>query len=264
MNSSQPLPEKIRIARSFGDAASTYDRYAHIQRDIAKKLFAQLNAEKTEQILDLGSGTGHCATHLASSFPSAEITSLDIAEDMLIYARQESVKRDGAWVCGDAELLPFGNESFDLVVSNLTLQWCHNPENIFAEILRIMKSGGRALLSTLAEGTLSELRDSWAAVDDFVHVNHFLSYDAINKALAEQAFSDKQLRNSQKQYYYESLQALSVELKGIGANNLNAGQSSGLTGKRKLKKLKSEFEQYRVNSKGIPVTYDLVLIDLVK
>jgi malonyl-CoA O-methyltransferase len=264
MNISQPLPEKIRIARSFGDAASTYDRYAHIQRDIAKKLFAELKAEKIQQILDLGSGTGHCAIELSSRFPSAEITSLDIAEDMLVYARKENAKSDEAWVCGDAELLPFGNEIFDLVVSNLTLQWCHNPANIFAEILRVIKPGGRALLSTLVEGTLSELRESWAAVDDFVHVNHFLSFDAINKALAELAFSDKRLRRSQEQYYYESLQALSVELKGIGANNLNAGQQSGLTGKSKLQKLKYEFEQHRVTGKGIPVTYELVLIDLVK
>ena len=127
-----------------------------------------------------------------------------------------------------------------------------------------MKPGGKALLSTLAENTLFELKESWARVDDFVHVNYFLSVDAIGSALSKQTFAHKQLSNSQETYYYESLQALSDELKGIGASNLNTGQDNGLTGKSKVRKLKSEFEQHRETGKGIPVTYDLVLISLVK
>jgi len=264
MNIPQPLPDKLKVARSFGDAAATYDRYAHLQRDIAEKLLLELNSVGAGQVLDLGSGTGHCAEEILSRFPSAEIASLDIAEDMLVYAKNEKAHVGKAWVCGDAEELPFRNDSFDLIVSNLTMQWCHNPEHIFFELLRVLKPGGKALLSTLAENTLFELKESWARVDDFVHVNYFLSVDAIGSALSEQTFAHKQLSNSQEKYYYESLKTLSDELKGIGASNLNAGQDNGLTGKSKVRKLKSELEQHRETGKGIPVTYDLVLISLVK
>ena len=65
-------------------------------------------------------------------------------------------------------------------------------------------------------------------------------------------------------WYYDSLGALTNELKGIGAHNQNSGQASGLTGKSKLKKLKQTFENRRVDGKGIPVTYDLVQLHLVK
>jgi len=264
MNLSVQLPEKIRIASSFGNAAATYDRYAHFQRDIAGKLFNRISSLHVNQILDLGSGTGYCAEHMAAKFPGASISNLDIAEGMLGYAKRKGDGTKESWVCGDAEALPFRENCFDLVVSNLAMQWCPAPGNIFSELFRVMKPGSHAYISTLAENTLSELRAGWASVDSDVHVNSFLSFDALQQILNAYAFSTVSIQNHPEQYFYDSLKTLGKELKGIGATNLNAGQAAGLTGKKKLARLKSCFEQNRVPGKGIPVTYDLVLIELVK
>ena len=62
-------------------------------------------------------------------------------------------------------IYPFADQSFDLVVSNLTIQWCENPLRVFSELFRVMKPGAQASVSTLAEQTLMELKESWAAVD---------------------------------------------------------------------------------------------------
>jgi malonyl-CoA O-methyltransferase len=258
------LPDKTRIARSFGRAAENYDRYARFQRDIADTLVARIDVTAATQILDLGSGTGYCAQRLAGRYPDAVITNLDIAETMLVHSR-ESIKQQGQhWVCSDAQALPFREGSFDLVVSSLTLQWCPAPEHVFNELYRVLKPGGHAWISTLAEQTLHELRSSWAQVDDYVHVNSFLSRAEIEAVLAKSPFARTIMDNRQQQYYYTSLEALARELKGIGANNLNAGQASGLTGKRKLQQLKSAFEKNHIAGKGIPVTYDLIFITVEK
>lgn len=264
MNLKVHLPEKIRIASSFGNAALSYDRYAHFQRAIAGKLFNKIAPVPVNQILDLGSGTGYCAEHMTEKFPEATVYSIDIAEAMLGYARSKNNDPGQSWICGDAEELPFQKNCFDLVLSNLAMQWCPAPEKIFSELFRVMKPGSHAYISTLAENTLAELREGWARVDSYVHVNSFLTLETIQQATHASAFSKVSVQNHPEQYFYDSLKTLSNELKGIGANNLNAGQATGLTGKEKLQKLKAGFEKNRVPGKGIPVTYDLVLIELVK
>ncbi len=268
MSSVQRLPDKNRIAHAFGKAASSYDSYACLQRDIANKLFSHLDVSEPVSILDLGSGTGYCAGILSQRFPDATIISLDLANAMLRYARANSNKQQQDtsefWLCGDAENLPFADQSFDLVISNLTIQWCENPHRVFSELFRVMKSGAQASVSTLAEQTLMELKESWAAVDSYVHVNEFLSCEKIVQFSESQPFASAKNIHTREIWYYDSLGALTNELKGIGAHNQNSGQASGLTGKSKLKKLKQTFENRRVDGKGIPVTYDLVQLHLVK
>jgi len=267
MNCSQVLPDKVKVARSFGRAASQYDRFARLQRDVADQLLALDLPETVSQVLDLGSGTGYCARLLGQRYPQAGIVSVDISEGMLCHARAREDKEDSAlsyYVCGDGEVLPFADNCFDLVVSSLTLQWCQTPGSLFAELYRAMKPGGRALVSTLAENTLQELKSSWEKVDDYVHVNRFLGLTEILSALADAPFSTCDVRNSEEMYFYNALSDLTRELKGIGANNRNAGQAAGLTGRKKLQALKQEFEGKYQAGKGIPVTYDLVLIELEK
>ena len=225
--------------------------------------------EKPEEILDIGSGTGYCANKLSTQFSTSEITSLDIAFDMLSFAKKSILQKGGEcqrqqWLCGDAEELPFSDNSFDLVVSNLAIQWCENPQQVFKELFRVMKPGAQAWVSTLAEQTLVELKESWARVDTCVHVNNFLSFENIVQLLEDRPFSGKNYVHEQQTYFYESLVALANELKGIGAHNQNSGQPTGLTGKRKLKQLKQDFERKYITGKGISVTYDLVLLHLIK
>lgn len=258
------LPDRARVARSFGRAATQYDRHARFQRDIADALATRIAVPAAHDVLDIGSGTGYCSRRLRERYPLAGITNLDISRAMLAHARQAANHVRQHWVCGDAQALPFAGNRFDLVVSSLTLQWCPAPERFFQELYRVMRPGGRAWISTLAERTLAELRASWAQVDDYVHVNTFLSVADIEAAVAGAPFAGVNIENRHEKYHYDSLGALARELKGIGANNLNAGQASGLTGKRKLQQLKAAFESNRVAGRGIPVTYDLVLIALAK
>ena len=264
MTARERQPEAARVARFFGRAAANYDRHARFQRDIADRLVTSIDIRAAQDILDIGSGTGYCARRLQSQFPDCRITNLDLSEAMLDHARGEADQAYQSWICGDAQSLPFRNEAFDLVVSSLTLQWCKRPERFFSELHRVLKPGGRAWISTLAEYTLEELRASWAQVDAYVHVNTFLACGDIEAAMATVPFTGTSLENRREQYYYDSLAALARELKGIGANNINGGQARGLTGKAKLQKLINTFENNHIEGKGIPVTYDLVLIALEK
>ena len=261
----QQLPPKNRIADSFSRAARHYDDFAHFQRDVADRLLASIETTtEVNTILDIGSGTGYCATRLLERYPHARIVSLDIADAMLTHAKQKGNPERERWVCGDGEGLPFVNNSFDLIVSSLAMQWCHDPALFGREIHRVLKAGGRAFVSTLAENTLAELRASWSTIDSLVHVNSFLPDREISQLINALPFSHADIRHLQEYCYYPSFGALCRELKCIGAHNLNAGQARGLTGKEKVRQVKTHFESKAVKDKGVPVTWDLVLMAMVK
>ena len=108
-------------------------------------------------------------------FPKAEVIALDLALPML----REAKSRAGWWkpfrrVCGDARALPIADQSVDLIFSSLCLQWCEDLEAVFDEFRRVLRPGGWLLCSTFGPDTLTELRQSWAAVDDDPHDNVFI------------------------------------------------------------------------------------------
>jgi len=90
-----------------------------------------------ERILDLGTGTGEAALFLAREFPRASVRGVDISEEMIAAARAKvGLDPEGriAFRVADAGALPFGDESFDLVVQL-------NVPPFFAEIARVLRPG---------------------------------------------------------------------------------------------------------------------------
>lgn len=255
--------DKRQIANSFAEAASRYDTYAVLQREVADSLLTQLQRDETvTQVLDLGSGTGYCTGKLQKLFPNAQIVSLDIAAGMLEYARQQHLQNtcNKSFVCGDAESLPFVTGSFDLVFSSLAIQWCQNFPALFAELKRSLKPGGSLAIATFGPGTLQELEQAWLQIDDTIHVNHFHSDRTLQESLNINAFQQIKLNSETRIRYYPGLASLKQELKSIGARNMNAGRLRGLSGRKKIQKLKELFEKNTEVPAGIPVTWQLQFV----
>ena len=68
-------------------------------------------------------------------------------------------------VLGDEEFLPFADDTFDLVVSNLNLQWVNDLPGTLRDVRRILKPDGMFLASLVGGDTLSELATSSAMAD---------------------------------------------------------------------------------------------------
>jgi len=252
--------EKKRIARSFSQAASSYDSHASLQRNVADRLLRQLKQDASvHRVLDLGSGTGYCTNELYDLYPNAEIVNLDIAEAMLVFAsnRHKSKSFKEKSICADAEALPFIGNTFDIIFSSLSIQWCQNYSVLFSELKRVLKPQGKFHISTFGPETLQEVTQAWQKVDSFVHVNHFNTDAFLVNEINNNAFSEVQIEIEPMLTYYQSFEKLARELKSIGARNMNAGQGHGLNGRRKLLRLKQAFEQNFDNKLGIPVTYQV-------
>ncbi|WP_263144464.1 malonyl-ACP O-methyltransferase BioC [Pseudomonas sp. RIT-PI-AD] len=251
-----PLPDKRQVAASFSRAAGSYDSVAGLQRRVGETLLECLPDEGAPQRwLDLGCGTGYFTRALGARFPRAEGLALDIAEGMLRHARP--LGGAAHFVAGDAECLPLREASVDLLFSSLALQWCADFATVLDEARRVLRPGGRLAFSSLCVGTLQELRDSWEAVDGFVHVNRFRRFEAYQRHCAASGLQVLHLQRRAERLHVADLRQLTHELKALGAHNLNPGRPGGLTGPARIRALNDAYERQR-EAAGLPVTYQVV------
>ena len=253
-----------QVRRAFDKAARAYDEAAVLQREVGDRLLERLEYMRIDPqyILDLGSGTGYCSRGLANKFPKAQIVSADISSAMLSYAKKSlpilrKFKKRDQFVAMDANNLAFADNSMDVIFSNLTLQWCPRLETVFKEVKRVLKPGGMLLFATFGPDTLNELRQSWAKVDDNIHVNHFIDLHDVGDALLHAGLSDPVMDMEMITVTYKDVISIMQDLKQIGAHNVNRGRSNALTGKGRMKKLQLEYEAYRVNG-VLPVSHEVI------
>lgn len=267
---------KRRIANSFSSAANDYDTLARLQKRVVDSLVQfslGSGGSMGQTLLDLGCGTGYCIERLLQQFPEitqpeGRIHALDIAEGMLDRAQQKfeelGVAEQIHWHLGDMESLPFVDESFNGCISSLTVQWSENPLQLFSEMYRALKPGGWFAFSTLGPETLFELRSAWRMVDEFAHVNKFLSLESL-KSFAEQAGLHMVAYKSETPVlYYHSVVHLMKELKGIGAHTLSEGRKQGLMGRRTFRRLEQAYENWLDPDRGLPARYEVYYIYLRK
>ena len=109
--------------------------------------FALGRLEPGEHVLDVGSGAGtDSLVAVLQVGPKGTVTGIDMTPEMLEKARggaaelgQENVE----FVPGEAERLPFDDESFDVVISNGVIDLVPDKDAVFREIHSVIRPGGR-------------------------------------------------------------------------------------------------------------------------
>ena len=233
--------DPARVRRAFDRAAHTYDSAAVVAAEIRNRLLERLDIVRLQPavVLELGAATGHASKALKHRYRSAEVIAFDLSSAMLDKAeRQQSWLRKFQRVAGDAHRLPFKDESVDMVFSNLMLEWCHDPDAVFAEIRRVIKPGGLLTFATLGPDTLRELREAWRKVDLYTHVHRFIDMHDLGDALMRAGLAEPVMDTERLTVNYPTLDALLQELVASGSSNLAQGRAPGLAGKARLESLR--------------------------
>jgi SAM-dependent methyltransferase len=110
------------------------------------------------RVLDVGCGPGHLANRLARDH-GLTVTGLDLDPAMIARARGNAEQRVPAehrptFVVGGVAALPFPEGSFELVVSTLSMHHWADPAAGLAEIARVLRPGGRALVWDIRAGVV--------------------------------------------------------------------------------------------------------------
>lgn len=123
--------------------------YRSIAADVAA--VASEVAPDGARVLEVGCGPGRLSIRLAQAY-GLEVTSIDLDPAMIERARANAARlRNGdgvgpSFLVGDAASLPFPEGSFDLVVSTLSMHHWADQAAGLAEIGRVLRPGGRALV----------------------------------------------------------------------------------------------------------------------
>lgn len=252
--------DRAAIRRSFAAAADQYDAFAFLQREVGTRMLERLDYILAEPkvILDLGAGTGEHTAALAKRYPRALTYGLDLAEPMLKKMRKRSSwRRPLRPVCADLQALPFADNSVDLIFSSLAMQWCEELEQAFTEFRRVLRPGGFILFSTFGPDTLTELRQSWAAVDTKEHVHNFIDMHIVGDAMLQAGLAEPVMDVENLTLTYNKVHDLMRELKGIGAHNVAHDRPRGLTGRQRLQAFEQAYEKFRCNG-VLPASYEVV------
>lgn len=158
--------KKETIRLKFSRSAATYDQHAALQKEVAARLATMLPKPPPAAILETGCGTGSYTCLLNKRYPSARITAIDFAANMLDQARQKLPNEPAVtWQCADAELfLKESCEKFDLITSNATMHWFDNLENTAGLIGDHLTDNGALICSIFGPGTMAEMQAGLSAV----------------------------------------------------------------------------------------------------
>ncbi|MFP3977782.1 malonyl-ACP O-methyltransferase BioC [Marinobacter sp. KMM 10035] len=230
VNASCPA-SKRDIAREFGKARATYESASRLQRLMGNEMFERLEGQADPdcaRVLDLGCGTGWFTRMLANLMPPGSVTGMDLSPGMVEHAIARSAPNT-AWIVADAEAIPLPDQSCDLIFSNLMIQWCATPAKVLQECRRVLRPGGKLMISTLLEGTLRELDQAWQKADPGQsHINRFETEAAFKRAVLDE-LPGAHVETRTLLLPYASPLTLAAELKQLGAGYKHAGRRQTAT-----------------------------------
>lgn len=259
------------VRRAFGRAAATYAQAAVLQREVGARMAGRLEFVKLAPavILDAGCGTGEAQAVLAARYPNARRVALDLALPMLeatrgsdsllarIAGAVRGARRPPDCVCGDIGALPFASGAFDLVWSNLALQWVNDLPAALAGFRRALKVGGLVSFTTFGPDTLKELRAAFAGVDRHTHVSRFVDMHDVGDLLVQAGFDDPVMDMECITLTYADGEAMMRDLKAIGATNATLGRPRGLTGRDRWRRTLATLDAMRRDGR-IPATFEVI------
>ena len=153
----------VKYAKFARDTPTMRDEYRRLAARTAEVIQAG-------HVLEIGPGPGFIAIEIAKLLLGVQVLGLDLSQTMIdiatTNAREQGVSERVTFREGDAAKVPFGDASFDLVISSGSLHHWQEPRRIFQEIHRVLKPGCRALISDLrSDAPAEEVRQFAAQID---------------------------------------------------------------------------------------------------
>ncbi|HIC90937.1 MAG TPA: malonyl-ACP O-methyltransferase BioC [Syntrophaceae bacterium] len=243
---------KEKIKRAFSRAATTYDKYADLQKEVAIRLLRLINRKDFSNILEVGCGTGNFTLILSRKFPEASITAVDFSAPMIEVASNKLNGKVRFLLCDGEDL--YSECKFDLITSNATFQWFENLEKTINNYRNFLEERGLILFSILGPSTFYELKEVFNQTHPDRGINfpssRFLSLNRLEAAL-KRSFKEVKIEEVIFFREYENIRELLKTIKYTGENVSVSGSGLFLT-PSKIKKLE---ETYFKKFGGIRASY---------
>ena len=138
------MNSKEKTKEHFNETAGDYNnssdgKFVEGMYDV---LVEEIEKSESGKILDVGCGNGNLFTLLPKN--KYELYGVDFSQNMIIEAKSKC--RNATFSVADAEMLPFDDDSFDIVVCNASFHHYIHPDRVLEEMHRVLKDGGKLLI----------------------------------------------------------------------------------------------------------------------
>jgi demethylmenaquinone methyltransferase / 2-methoxy-6-polyprenyl-1,4-benzoquinol methylase len=169
----QQAPDKTpaRIASMFDAIAPRYDLLNHVlsagmDRGWRERAIDAIELPEDARVLDLCTGTGDLALAAIARRSKASVVGVDFAAEMLRLAltkvRSASLHGRISLVRGDAARIPVGDSTCDAATIGFGIRNVAEPERALAEIVRVLKPGGRLAILEFGQPRIPGIRTLYA------------------------------------------------------------------------------------------------------
>jgi ubiquinone/menaquinone biosynthesis C-methylase UbiE len=151
----QALKARHRTMWGLGDYP---DVAARLIAELGPVLVAAAGVRPGERVLDVAAGTGNVAVPAARA--GADVTASDLTPELFDAGRAVAAARGVTirWEEGDAEALPYPDDTFDAVLSCVGVMFAPHHQQAADELVRVTRPGGRiGLINWTPEGFVGEL-----------------------------------------------------------------------------------------------------------
>lgn len=138
----EALKARLKATWMSGD----YGHFAMYLEAGALEFLSRLKIEPGARVLDVACGAGQTAIPMSRA--GAKVTGIDIATNLIerARARAQAENLDARFDEGDAEMLPYPDGSFDIVISLIGAMFAPRPELVAAELKRVCRPGGKIIM----------------------------------------------------------------------------------------------------------------------
>ena len=160
---------------------------------------------KKSNVLDVGCGLGYGSSFISQNYLPKLVVGVDISSEQIARAKKHQISGvssgDLRFTIGEAESLPFPNGSFDCIVSIEAAQHFSRINDFSKEISRILKPGGKCVVTSFFP-TNQEGVDALNAIVPDYHIHGSQNtVEDVKKALAEH-MTNVQVRSIGKNVWY--------------------------------------------------------------
>ena len=189
----------------FNEKIDSYDDTHSTYMETKRTLTDSLDRD-VKKILDLGVGTGLELIHLFEVYPEAEVTVIDITENMLEELKKRSFADHVTTICGDFFEVDFGDD-YDAVISTSALHHFKFEEKVklYKKIYECLKNGGLflnsdyiALTQEIEDHQLYELEHN---IENYKHIDTPLTVEHEMEVLKRVGFEEITSSNVDKDNY---------------------------------------------------------------
>jgi ubiquinone/menaquinone biosynthesis C-methylase UbiE len=194
---------RTTVQEQFGRVATAYvHSRGHAEGDDLERLVELARATPADDALDIATGGGHTALALARV--AGTVMATDLTPEMLT-AAEEHIRGAGMtnvnFRIADAQALPFGDASFDLVTCRIAPHHFPQPDAFARQVRRVLRPSGRFLLedSIVPAGEPGAFLNRVEAVRDRSHVRS-LTLDEWWTLLLDAGFRVRRIETFRKRH----------------------------------------------------------------